>query len=296
MFLLSTILLASTSLAQVKVEKVDYKGWDGSYRITNGAVDLVVVPQVGRVMRYGYVDGPNLLWENEALLGKTFPVDARTYRSYGGDKMWVAPQSLWNWPPDPALDGTAWKVEPIANGVRMSSPAGAKIKVSFQREITLGPFGTEATFKNSMTNKGARQPLSIWQVTQVNNPDAVTMQIAVTKEQPAGWFGYGNDRLDPNFHSLRSNNLVLKRNPKGARKFGARSLTGVLSATFAATRMFSESTAYARVPYPDRNSAQQVYLSADPDRYAELEHVGPLTRMETNETVMQTVKWRLERG
>jgi hypothetical protein len=296
LFVLPGVLLAVLSSAQVTVEKIDYEGWAGSYRITNGTVDLVVVPQVGRVMRYGYVDGPNLLWENEALLGKAFPADARTYRAYGGDKMWVAPQSLWNWPPDPAIDGSPWKVEPTPNGVRMTSSLGSKVKVSFRRDISLAPVGTGVTFTNAMTNRGPRQPLAIWQVTQLNNPDAVTMQVEVTREQPAGWHGYGNDVLDSQFESLRNNTLTLKRNPQHDRKFGARSLAGVLSAAFGATRMYSESKAYARNVYPDRNSAQQVYLAADPDKYVELEHVGPLTRMESNETVLQTVKWRLERG
>src|SRR5438105_716976 len=55
--------------AGVAVERVDYHGWPGCFRLTNGTVDVVVVPQIGRVMRYGPVGGPNLLWENPALPG-----------------------------------------------------------------------------------------------------------------------------------------------------------------------------------------------------------------------------------
>jgi hypothetical protein len=280
----------------VKVEKIDYKGWAGSYRITNGTVDVVVVPQIGRVMRYGYVDSPNMLWENETLLGKTFAPSAKTYRNYGGDKTWVAPQSLWNWPPDPAIDGTPWQVESIANGVRMVSPIGAKQKVQFRREITLMNHGTDVSFRNSMENKGSRMELAIWQVTQVNNPDFVTLPVEITSAQAKGWYGYGNESLNNRFQTLSGGNLVIKRDPASGRKFGSRSLKGSLSAAIGATLFFSESPAFARVPYPDRNSAQQVYVSPDPYKYAELEHAGPLTRMERGEMVLQSVKWRLQRS
>ncbi len=294
-FLILTCL-APIALAEVTVEKIDYKGWAGSFRLTNGTVDLVVVPQVGRVMRYGYVGAPNVLWENETLLGKTFPADSKTYRNYGGDKTWVAPQSLWNWPPDPNLDGKAWTVEPIANGVRMTSPLGNLQKVQFRRDITLSSVGTEVSLRNSMENRGSRMELAIWQVTQLDNPDMVSLPIEITSAQPKGWYGYGNESLNAKFQTHSGGSLVIKRDPAMGRKFGARSLKGNLSAVFGATKFISESPAYARVPYPDKNSAQQVYASPDPYKYVELEHAGPLTRMDRGEMVLQSVKWRLERG
>ncbi|MEZ0327166.1 MAG: hypothetical protein ACAH95_14800 [Fimbriimonas sp.] len=296
LFLLTLACITPLGSAEVKVEKIDYKGWPGSFRVTNGTIDVVVVPQVGRVMRYGYVDAPNVLWENETLLGKTFAANARTYRNYGGDKIWVAPQSLWTWPPDPATDGKPWQVDAIANGVRMTSPVGNLQKVQFRREITLSQAGSEVSFRNSMENKGSRMELAIWQVTQVNNPDFVTLPFEITASQPKGWYGYGTESINAKFQSLSGGNLVIKRDPAIGRKFGARSLKGNLSAVIGATRFFSESPAFSRVPYPDKNSAQQVYVSPDPYKYAELEHAGPLTRMEHGEMVLQSVKWRLERG
>ncbi len=295
-FFATLACLTTLASAEVKVEKIDYKGWAGSFRVTNGTVDIVVVPQIGRVMRYGYVDAPNVLWENDALLGKTFEANPKTYRNYGGDKTWVAPQSLWTWPPDAAVDGRPWKVEPIANGVRMTSPQGKLQKVIFRRDITLSQVGTEVSFRNSMENRGSRMELAVWQVTQVNDPNYVTLPFEVTASQSKGWYGYGNEALNDKFQTQTQSNLVIKRDPAFGRKFGARSLKGSLSAVFGATRFVSESPAYARVPYPDQGSAQQVYVSPDPYKYAELEHAGPLTRMETGEMVLQSVKWRLERG
>src|SRR5436305_1962851 len=76
-----------TGPAGVAVERVDYRGWPGCFRLTNGTVEVVVVPQVGRAMRYGPAGGPNLLWENPALAGRdpdpsTAPT--ATWANFGG--------------------------------------------------------------------------------------------------------------------------------------------------------------------------------------------------------------------
>jgi hypothetical protein len=281
--------------AEVTVTREAYKGWPDSYRISNGKVDLVVVPQIGRIMRFGFVGEQNLLWENDALLGKTFPPDSGEYRNYGGDKLWPAPQSLWNWPPDSMLDGQPWEVVATTAGVRMTSPEGDTLRVRFRREITLSSDSPEVLIENSMHNLGQQAELSLWQVTQVNDPDSVTLVPEITAQQPAGWYGYGNDRLDDRYHTFTRDALVIRRHPTEARKFGARSKTGQLVAVKGATRFFSISPTFGVVPYPDQGSAQQVFSSPDPNRYMEMEHAGPLTRMMRNEIAMQLVRWRLQR-
>ena len=48
--------------AEVKVEKIEYKGWHNCYRVSNGEVELVVTGDVGpRIIRFGFVGGQNLL-------------------------------------------------------------------------------------------------------------------------------------------------------------------------------------------------------------------------------------------
>ena len=54
------------------MEKIDYKGWPNSYRLSNGTVDLVVTTDVGpRIIRFGFVGGENEFKEYEDMLGKT---------------------------------------------------------------------------------------------------------------------------------------------------------------------------------------------------------------------------------
>src|SRR5207237_346878 len=65
------LFVAQASWGAVTAQRLPYHGWSGAYRLSNGTVDLVFVPQIGRIMRYGYVGGPNMLFENEKLSGKT---------------------------------------------------------------------------------------------------------------------------------------------------------------------------------------------------------------------------------
>src|ERR1039457_3013208 len=72
------------------IEKVDFKGWADSWRISNGEVELVVTGDVGpRVMRYGFAGGQNFFKEFAAQLGKTGEAD---WQPRGGHRVWIAPE------------------------------------------------------------------------------------------------------------------------------------------------------------------------------------------------------------
>src|ERR1017187_1517466 len=74
--------------AAVQVEKIDYKGWPNSYRVSNGEVELVVTGDVGpRVIRFGFVGGQNLLKEYPEQLGKSGEVQ---FQLRGGHRVWKA--------------------------------------------------------------------------------------------------------------------------------------------------------------------------------------------------------------
>src|ERR1039458_639761 len=56
----------------VKIDKIDYRGWVNSWRMSNGEVEVVVTGDVGpRVMRYGFAGGQNFFKEFASQMGKT---------------------------------------------------------------------------------------------------------------------------------------------------------------------------------------------------------------------------------
>ena len=79
-----------TSEAAVKIEKIDYKGWPNSYRISNGEVELVMTSDIGpRIMRYAFIGGQNLFKEFEETLGKS---GEPAWVPRGGHRIWAAPE------------------------------------------------------------------------------------------------------------------------------------------------------------------------------------------------------------
>src|ERR1041384_218159 len=88
----------------------NYHGWTNSILVSNGRVEAVIVPAIGRVMQFrfaGEEDGP--FWENSAMTGKAPDPAATEWGNFGGDKTWPAPQSDWPkttpraWPPPVAF-------------------------------------------------------------------------------------------------------------------------------------------------------------------------------------------------
>src|SRR4051812_30063639 len=95
----------------VRIERAAYNGWAEAFTISNGRVEAVIVPAVGRVMQFRFVgekEGP--FWENHALDGKNPDSQSAEWINFGGDKTWPSPQSDWAkitgraWPPPKAFD------------------------------------------------------------------------------------------------------------------------------------------------------------------------------------------------
>jgi len=77
-------------MTTVQIEKVPYAGWLNCYRMTNGAVEIVVTSDVGpRIMRYGFVGGQNLFKEYPESLGQSGEAE---WQLRGGHRLWAAPE------------------------------------------------------------------------------------------------------------------------------------------------------------------------------------------------------------
>src|SRR5687767_7541832 len=56
----------------------DTSAFPDAIRLTNGTVSLVVIPSIGgRIMRYGFVGRPNVLWNNPKIADR--PTTRSTY-------------------------------------------------------------------------------------------------------------------------------------------------------------------------------------------------------------------------
>jgi hypothetical protein len=208
------LLLSPTAEARVTVQPVDYRGWSGSYRLSNGTAEVVVVPAVGRILRYGFIGGPNLIWEDPALSGK--PADRKTFPRFGGNKAWPWPQHEWpryighEWPPPPAADQAAFTATPVGKDtVRMISPLVVGFGARLVREITLAPTGSQVTITTRLEHVDSPGPvktIAAWSITPVASPDTLLVRLTSNSTLPARYKPLGS--FDPFARVTDENGLL----------------------------------------------------------------------------------------
>lgn len=286
--------------AEVTVTRINYEGWEDSYRLSNGTVELVFVPQIGRIMRYSYIGGRNVLWENKALTGTLAdPQQAAVeWPNFGGDKLWPAPQARWNWPPDPLLDSAPQAVQILPGQhlliVGQSSP---KSGIRFSREITMAATGTDVTLKNTMINT-SDSPVnwSVWEVSQTNAPDVAHLALNKEGHFPTGYYTFKDSVPAPTALTLNDTEAALRRHPKKSCKIGSDSPKGYLAAEEGTVRFQTQAAYEPGQNYPDDGCAQEIWSNPDPLKYMELELLSPLQTIQPGSSYSFTTHWSLTRS
>lgn len=128
-------------------EKIHYGGWDNCYRLANDQVDLIVTGDVGpRVIRFGFIDQPNMFKEFSDQLGKTA---GDQWLPFGGHRLWHAPESQ---PRTYFPDFDPVLIQEIENGMIATQKPEPTTGIQKQIEISLSPDKPEVTLKQRLYN------------------------------------------------------------------------------------------------------------------------------------------------
>ncbi|MDP8964920.1 MAG: PQQ-dependent sugar dehydrogenase [Cyanobacteriota bacterium] len=280
--------------------------YDGrtAFRLSDGRTEAVVVPEIGRVMRYGFVDGSNFLWNSPR---KTY--GENEWKNWGGDKTWPAPQQWWpaiaerGWPPDPAWDGNAHRAQILPNNhLQMTSEVakgfGARVVREFWFERN-GDFIIQQTVEKV---KGEPLLLSIWNVSQIEPPDAIFLplnQESIYKNN-FHWL-VPPENESPIVH--RTTTLLQVRPSLGVSakkiyKVGADTSIVAVAAIKDGVAMIEKATRQDG-EYPDGavgggGFPVEVYNNGDAkENYVELELLSPLHHLGQGDRYQHTVRWSL---
>src|ERR1700757_1337102 len=204
------------------LEQISYRGWNGAYRLSNGDVDLVVTADVGpRILRYGFCNGENLLYEVEGDTGKS---GGSEFRLYGGHRLWVSPEVERTYYPDNAPVA----VSQDGNAVRFTAQKEESLpgtNLQKELEIELAAAGSRVRITHRITNHDARSTvLAPWSPTMMRGGGRAILplptRIAMDKDHylPVGVFGIWSftDLADPRWE-IGTNYIQLRQvaNPKG---------------------------------------------------------------------------------
>lgn len=281
------------------VSTIEYKGWKGCYRVSAGRYSLVVVPQIGgKIMEYS-VDGINLLWQNPSELGRVYDPRMDRYHSFGGYKLWNAPQSRWKnrWPPDLFLELGQAKVTPVdGTGLLIDGPISPTLGIQFIRAVRLSSDG-RVGLQQTMRNVGRREvKWSIWDVTRIKLPGFVIFPVAEESRFPQRvriWDEASRRNVQWKIVSKDSRMLcIVKPEGRGA-KIGADNRSGWIA--YIGNRLI-----YLKVfpryemgaSYPDEGCSVEVWMGKGS---VEVEVLSPLFAIGAGEEVSFDETWLLER-
>ena len=293
-FLINPCTHAQTRDGAATVEP--HHGWPDALILSNGKVEVVVVPAIGRIMQFRFSGEDGVFWENPALFGKVHEPNPRAWVNFGGDKTWPAPEAAWpkpygGWLPPAAFDSLPVEASVDKGVVTLTSPVDPDYGIRTRRRITLDrkkPVMTVVTTYEKVA--GEPQKVGVWIITQLADPLGVYVPLP-----PTGIFAAGYHPLGVVPPSLKNEAglLSLARNPAGAHKIGTDANTLLWVGDKYMLRIDSP-----RVPgaeYPDGGSSAEVYTNPDPLKYVELEMLGPLKMLQVGQQLSQTNTYTLIR-
>ena len=304
------ICISLPTVADVEVKTLNYKGWANSVEVSNGIGKLVVVPAIGRIMHYGFIDGENIIWTNPEFYGRVLVEDKpRTnkngkpvWTNFGGDKVWPNQQSEferingYSWPPDHWFDGAKHEVELLKNGVIITSPISNFNGARSVREIRMAESGTRVQILQRIEKLKAVgvEPLryTVWNVTQIVPPEQILFLLNPDSHLKMGYYAFGGTKgtVARNF-TVFDNIGVFLPDDKKCQKAGADSdrwLAAIVGNVVIA-EFFQRDATQA---YPDNGLSAEVYTCTD---YTELELLSPWVYLEVEQVLEHTIAWELHR-
>jgi hypothetical protein len=274
----------------------DYHGWKNSYRLTNGEVELVVTTDVGpRIMRYGFVDGPNLLYECAAQLGNC---GEPWWLMRGGHRLWIAPETI---PETYALDNGP--VHVALSGectIALTAEVEPETKLRKRLIITLAADGS-VRLQHQIANRGPSiVRWAIWAITALATggtafaafPMRASHEDQLQPTHPLVMWAY-TDFSDPRWMFTKKY-LILRQDSSlpDSQKAGLFN-TDTFSAYLLGSNLFvKRCTADTKLPHPDFHCSFQTFTNPD---FLELETLGPLIKLAPDETATHVESWSLHR-
>ncbi|MBW4563657.1 MAG: DUF4380 domain-containing protein [Mojavia pulchra JT2-VF2] len=289
-------LKASFQTTKVTAVKTNYRGWRDSWVLSNGQVEAVIVPAIGRVMQFRFQNGEDTFWENPKMSGKIPNPTPKKWVNFGGDKTWPAPQSDWKkimgrlWPPPTGFDSIPVQAKVDGGEVTLIYPIDLLYGIRTFRRIRLHPQQPVMTISTTFEKvKGKPKDVAVWVITQLRDPVAVYAALPQPSIFPQG-YNKQSDDLPANL-KVENGMLSLTRDPKKSHKLGCDASTLLWVGKKVVVRI--DSPRVSGVRYPDQESSAEIYTNSDPEAFVELEFLSPLKTLQIKEKITLTTTYTL---
>ena len=307
--------------ADVTVATTDFMGWKGVWRVSNKVCEMVLVPQISRVMSFRLKDGQNVLWLNAGMVGKTVPADDKQWHNFGGDKVWPTEQGLWKkytgrngWPPPYWFDCAAGSAEAISGGVRLRSQKDPQFGAVCVREFVMDAQKPLVLIRQYYEKtEGPPVEMTLWTIAQTRKPGFALLPQG--KESAGQRYKKLSDQIEA---LLTSHKTVLsfRNGDAGGQKAGvfpdAEYRDGWVAGAYVGQAVSLPDPKQAGQPaplgtlfvisrrlerdaaYPDGGCHAELFLAdKENGHYVELELLSPLRELKAGEKLVSNQVWQL---
>ncbi|QNK82690.1 DUF4380 domain-containing protein [Nakamurella sp. PAMC28650] len=302
---------------------LDTSGPDQVFWLSNGRLTLGIVPALGGRLLSLQFGGRELLYRNAELIDHRLhrrdaslrpPVDVTmaSWRNYGGDKTWPAPQgwsgpAQWPGPPDPVLDsGPYVPTLTLADDsvtLAMTSAPDRRSGLQITRTVRLRAGSVEYELRQRFEAVDRPVRWAIWDVLQLR---------AESSGDPRdGWYATVVDSPDSAIELLSGNGFPAHSIADGVMVVPFQEIVGKLGVPGASGRVATwlDGVAVTQrfsvvegAEYPDRGSRAEIWLECPlphplahlggldpPARIIESEVLGPLITLMPGESTSSNV-------
>ncbi len=291
------LISAVNGIAEIKVERTEYKGWRNCYRVSNSEAELIVTGDVGpRVIRFGFVGGQNVFKEYPEQMGKS---GEDKFQLRGGDRVWKAPEDpVATWTPD----NVPIEIIPTPTGLVARAPVEPLTMLQKEIEVSMAPSGTEVTVSHRITNHSLFSvEFAPWVLTMMapggtaitGFPPRGRHPINLEATNPLVMWAYTN--LADKRWTFTKKYLALHQDPNNseAQKLGTFNRDTWAVYLLNGEAFVKRATADPAKTYTDFGCSFETFTN---NEFLEIETLGPLTKVSPGQTVTQVEHWSLHRN
>lgn len=281
------------------LERISYRGWQNAYRISNAAVELVILADVGpRILSYGFIGGENIFHEVPEDAGQT---GGSNFRLYGGHRLWIWPEVERTYFPD----NSPVAVSQGHNQVSFTAPVESTAPGSnLQKDLEIKlEKGSQVTVKHRVTNRDSRPTeLALWAPTMMKAGGRAILPLPPRAAMDKDHFQSVGPLTLWSFTDFADSRWVLgtefiqlqqQRNPTGRfpeQMSGVYTPAGWGAYVLRGTLFLKSAAVTQGAVYPDFGCNFEVFTNSD---FLELESLGPKVQLKPEESVSHTEIWAL---
>jgi len=287
-------------IGTVKTEEARYNKWKTAFKIFNDTVELIVLSEVGpRILFYGFRGEENEFHEIPEQSGKG---GDRTFRVFGGHRLWVSPEVARTYYPD----NLPVSVQTREGGLIFAAPPESEppgTNLQKEVEIRLAKTGSEVTVTHRIRNLGRRATkMAPWALSVMAGggkailPLPPRAPVSADRLLPEGVLAIWcyTDLADPRWR-IGTKYIQLHQERRSTGQFKEQ-MCGIFNpfgwgAYFRSGHLFVKKANVVKgAKYPDFGCNFEVYTDSNS---LELETLGPLRNLKPGETAEHIERWWL---